>query len=344
MGALFLSACTGSALTASSWPGVTATEDTVYIAYGPHVYALDATTGSQRWQYPAEADTSISFYSAPALGIDNNQLIVGGYDNVLYSLDPENPTVPLWTFEGASSRYIGGVLTTDQGIFAPNTDGNLYAFDYSGNDLWPEAYSADEPIWSGPVIDETAIFISALDHHLHAIDIRSGTEIWSQDLETVSVSSPAYLDGVVYASTFGNKIFAIDAARGNVLWSFETDDWAWGSPTAADGVVYFGDVSGKFYAVDAGSGSRLWDFAADGGIFGSAMVLDGVIYFGTENGKVYALNSDGGTEWFYSLAGKIYSAPVTNGEYLFISSIEGDVLVTALDFNGTARWPFTPEN
>lgn len=344
LGAVLLSACTGSALTASSWPGITATEDTVYVAYGPHVYALDAESGSQRWQFPAEADNSISFYSAPALGVDREQLIVGGYDNVLYSLDPNGALEPVWTYEGAANRYIGSAFTTGSGVYAPNANGRLYAFDYQGNDLWGEPYSADDPIWSSPVADDKNIYVSALDHHLHAVDASTGREVWAQDLETVSVSTPALYEGVLYASTFGNKVFAVDADRGNVLWTFETEDWAWSSPTVADGIVYVGDVSGKFYAVDAGSGKLLWDFAADGGIFGGALVVDDIVYFGTENGFVYALTSDGEREWFHKLTGKVYSAPVTNGEYLYIASIEGDALVTALEFNGTARWPFAPEN
>ncbi len=345
VGAILLSACSGSGqLTASSWPGITASEETIFVAYGPHVYALNAANGSQLWQYPAEPDNNVSYYAAPALTDDGSQLILGAYDNVLYSIDPESGLPSGWSFAGANSRYIGNPLVTEEGIFAPNSDGYLYALDYTGQPLWREAYSTIEPIWAGPVTDNGAIYVAALDHQVHAIDKTTGSLIWTQDLETAISGTPAIVDGILYAGTFGSKVFALDADTGKILWTFDTKDWVWASPAVSDGVVYIGDVSGTFFALDAESGRIAWSFTAEGGIYGGALVLDGKVYFGTDTGKFYALTTEGRPDWFYTVTGKIYSAPVFNGEYLFVAAIDGDPLVTAIDLNGAARWPFSPEN
>lgn len=346
LSAIFLSACTGdsSRLTASNWPGLTATEDTVYVAYGPHVYALNAQNGSQRWKYPAEPDNKVAYYASPELADDGTQLILAAYDNALYSLNPETGLPSGWSFNGATNRYIGDPVATDTGIYAPNSDGHLYALDFSGSPLWDEAYSTFEPIWAGPVTDSDTVYVAALDHQIHALDLQTGAVRWTQDLETAITGTPALTDGILVAGTFGSKVFALDAESGKIRWTFETEDWVWATPAISDGTVFIGDVSGTFYAIEAASGNLIWSFAAEGGIYGGALVKDGKVYFGTEGGKFYALTTDGQSDWFYSLTGKIYGAPAFNGEYLFVATIEGDALVTALDLNGVARWPFSPEN
>jgi outer membrane protein assembly factor BamB len=46
-----LTSCRGAA-PATSWPGLAAAEGIVYVAAGAKVYALDAETGNQKWEFP----------------------------------------------------------------------------------------------------------------------------------------------------------------------------------------------------------------------------------------------------------------------------------------------------
>jgi len=88
--ALTLSACASSgALTASSWPGLSANGESAYLAANQFIYAVDTANGSIRWTYPAgKGDSKKTFFAAPVLTADG-QLLISGYDNVLYSLSPE---------------------------------------------------------------------------------------------------------------------------------------------------------------------------------------------------------------------------------------------------------------
>ena len=338
-----LSGCSGGALTATSWPGVTAADETVYVAFGPHVYAISAADGRLDWQYPDEADNNLTFFAAPALADDGSRLVAGAYNNTLYYLDAETGGLAEWTFSDASNRYIGNPLVLDDRIFAPNADGKLYALDLDAAPLWPAHFQTGEPIWAAPAVNGETIYIAALDHTIHAIDAASGQARWSVELETATTSAPTYAEGTLYVGTFGNKIIAMDTGSGDVRWEYETRDWVWASTAYADGVLYGGDIAGNFYALNAATGEPVWNFTADGGIYGGPLVLDGRIYFGTVNGQFYALTDEGDLDWSLSLSGKVYGPPVYNGEYIFIATIEGEDLLTAIDLNGTARWRFTPE-
>lgn len=83
-----LSACAGAANTATSWPGLTVDDQFAYVAYNTQVYAVDLSNGKEVWRFPDEPDNSVTFFADPEL-TDDGQLIVGGYDFNLYSLEPD---------------------------------------------------------------------------------------------------------------------------------------------------------------------------------------------------------------------------------------------------------------
>ncbi len=113
--ASLLSACAGVVLP-SGFPGVSSDQKTAYLAFNQYVYAVDLSNGTQIWRYPDKGSSSITFFASPALTPDG-QLIVGGYNNILYSLDPVSKAEK-WQF-AAKDRFVGSALVTPQGIFAP---------------------------------------------------------------------------------------------------------------------------------------------------------------------------------------------------------------------------------
>ena len=61
----------------------------------------------------------------------DGQLIVGGFDKKLYSLNPQTGQSN-WQFTDAHDRFFGGVLVVNNMIYAPNADYNLYALNLKG--------------------------------------------------------------------------------------------------------------------------------------------------------------------------------------------------------------------
>jgi outer membrane protein assembly factor BamB len=130
-----LSACSG-ATAASSWPGLSTDQNTAYLAYNQEVYAVNVADGNltEQWRFPNPVNNKISFYAPPAMSA-NKQLLAGGFDHILYSLNSDNGS-QVWAFAEAKDRYIAAPLVTDKAIFAPNADWNLYALDLNGKLLW----------------------------------------------------------------------------------------------------------------------------------------------------------------------------------------------------------------
>ncbi|HEX9013670.1 MAG TPA: PQQ-binding-like beta-propeller repeat protein, partial [Anaerolineaceae bacterium] len=173
--ALLLSACSG-ALAANSWPGLStdpSTATNVYVASGQRVYAVRASDNSMAWRFPADK-AGTGFFAAPKPTKDG-QLIFGGFDKILYSLNAQTGAQN-WTFTESADRYVAPVLVTDTAIYAPSTDHNLYALDLKGQKQW--AFKTGNMLWAQPSTDGQTIYLPSMDHNLYALGL-DGKQKWA---------------------------------------------------------------------------------------------------------------------------------------------------------------------
>lgn len=335
--------CTGRRITTSGWPGLTVHGDQAYLASGPHVYAINLDSGTLKWRFPAEAQGEMTFYAPPAV-LDEDQLILAGYDDILYSINPENGKEN-WSFVGPRDRLIAEPLVTDKAIFVTSADHNLYAVDHQGNQLW-EPFETGEPIWAAPAWSEDCecVVIASMDHKVYAVDPETGSEIWqTEDLGGPIVSKPAISeDGILYVSTFDNEVVAMDVETLRVRWRFTTEDWSWAGPVIDGDQLYVSDLSGNFFALDRSAGKQLWVLNPGGRIVSAPLVMKDMIYFGTDQGSLVVASREGAIQRSQDLTGKIYTSPDGNQEIFLVAPTEHDQLLLAFDENGAQLWNFSP--
>lgn len=335
--AFLLSSCSG-AMAASSWPGISGDEESVYVSYATRVYSLRLKDGSLNWRYPEKVEAAQTFF-APPLMVDD-QLIVGSYNKVLFSINSKSGTVN-WLFNGAKNRYIGSAGLVDSKILAPNADHNLYALDLNGNLQW--TFETDQALWSQPLNDGTQIYLAAMDHNIYALNYETGQKIWETDLGGAMLYSPELNSDRLFVSTLNSEVVAVDLSNGQVLWRNAVDNGIWSQPVFNDGVVYYGDSLGRIYAVSAEDGSIVWDYNFAENVVGTAAVMPEGIVFAGENGKLAALDFNGELLWNRSVSGKLYTGPVVVQDTLVLGIVGGEELVKAYNFEGTEIWSFTPE-
>ncbi len=331
--ALTMSAC-GSRLGANSWPGVSVADDTVYVAAGPVVYALQAETGNVQWAFVGD-EKSFSAYAAPAIAPDHRTIVVGDYGGVLYTLTPQGKII--WKFTQAQSHYVASPLVTEDAIYAPNADGTLYALNMQGQIMW--TFQAGQPLWGTPAFDGQRLYVPSLGHHLYAINAADGSVAWDVDLGGSLASQPTLHDGVVYVGTFAKEIVALEADTGKIIWRTPATGWVWSAPVYADGTLFVGDLEGKFFALDAETGQPRWTDNPDGAIVGQPTVHDGHVYFTSEQGLLLAFTEDGKPVWQNIIQGEIYAPPVwSESGALLVAPYKGDHLVVAVTEDGHIKW------
>ena len=343
--AILLTACSGgrSSMVASGWASVTADGETAYLAFSTQIIAINLSSGTEIWRFPAEADAKISFYAAPVM-TEDGQLIAGGYDNMLYSLNPKNGQVN-WKFDKAEGRYIDSPLVTADHIYAPSADHNLYALNMKGQPIWAQPFTTGEPLWSMPATDPECecIYLASMDHKVYAIDSQTGIERWhTEDLGGAMVGTPAVSDDqILYIGTFAKELIALNTQDGSELWRFSTEDWVWASPVIQDDTLYFGDLSGTFYAVDRQNGQVQWQIQPGGSIVGRPLVNADGIYFTTETGSLVSVAPDGAILMNQPYESSLHAGPVLAGNTILLTTSDPANLLIALDPNGVQRWSFS---
>lgn len=350
---VILSGCAGG-LTPTSWPGMTADAKNAYIAGGSYVYAVNLETGVQAWRFPDKASAN-PFDATPVLTADG-QLIVGGFDKKLYSLNPQTGQSN-WQFTEAHDRWYGGVFATDKMIYAPNADYNLYALNLQGQRQW--TFEADQSIWGQPVSDGANIYFGTLGRKVFAVNAQTGKQVWVQKMDGAILGSPVLgTDNSLYVGSYGGTVYALNTSNGKIRWSKTTSTWIWSGPTLDGGNLYVGDGNGKFWAFSASNGSTLWEKDLSGAIFGSPFIIGDKLVVGTVAGKDMDVRkaTTPGFVYFLDTAGKNLKQLPLPGLLQFISSPAGnknfvliaptgqstDPILLALDSTGTVKWSFTP--
>ncbi len=339
-----LSACSGTSTT-NAWSGVAANDTAVYFTNANALVAAKADTGSVIWSYPPQstskglfASTSTRYFSAPPV-IVGEQLIVGDYTGMLSSISTRDGK-DLWSFTGATGRYIDAPLVVNDTIIAQNTDATIHALDLNGNVLW--TFKGDYSFWATPATDGTTIYAPSMDHFLYAIDLAEGTLKWKKDLTGPLVGRVLLTeDGTIYVGDLNGELYAVKAEDGSVLWSQTLKSGLWSAPVKMDDKLYIGDQDGNIYILKAADGSLVSSLEIGSAILGGGVVMGDKIAFGDENGEIIAIGVDGSRAWTRTVTGKIYSNLVFAGDQLYVLTTKGDQPLHVFDANGNEIWNYS---
>ncbi|WP_432077388.1 PQQ-binding-like beta-propeller repeat protein [Streptomyces sp. YPW6] len=148
-------------------PGPAVTGGGVYLAdYLGTVYALDATTGKDRWRIATEARSSVE----PVLVAVGNVHVGSG--SALYTLDAVTGT-PKWRF-AAGGDVVGAPVVADGRVHFGSADHVLYTLDAAGGQLrWKLATGGE--ITGSPVARAGVVYACSKDRCVYALDALKGT-------------------------------------------------------------------------------------------------------------------------------------------------------------------------
>jgi outer membrane protein assembly factor BamB len=319
---LILAGCGGGQIQASSWPGVTQADGTLYIAFNQFVRAIDIETERETWHYPAEVDRALTFYAPPAVSEDGI-VILGGYDHKVYALAtgsgrPEK----VWVFDQSTDRIIGGPAISGEIVLIPSADHRLYALDLNtGQPVWDQPFEARHALWSAPLVDGDTVYLASLDHSVYALKLETGELIWESDLGSAISDTPVLSNGLLLCGNFEGLLYALDKENGREAWRFEVGGALWGNPVVDGGVVYVADVDRDAYALDLENGAELWRQTLKSSASTSPITNETKVFFVSEEGSIEAFLKDSGDPAWPSSAtvqGRLLADPILVADELFV--------------------------
>jgi outer membrane protein assembly factor BamB len=234
-------------------------------------------------------------------------------------------------------------------------------------------FKTNGQVLSSPAVADGTIYIGSSDHHLYAVDLRTGAQKWKFTAGSRITSSPAVADGRVYFGSYDGNFYALDAASGQLCWKFQTQgerrfagkhlhgmqpaaelmldpfDFYLSSPAVWHETVYFGSGDNNVYALDATSGQLRWKFATGNVVHASPAIANGTLFIGSWDSYFYAIDAQSGQlQWrfktgedpkIFNQVGIQSSAVVANGVVYFGCR---DSNLYALDAaNGQKKWAFS---
>ncbi len=348
-----------------SWPGLSADNETVYVAYGAGVIAYDVESRSQQWSYPEEPRTTLPFFAAPS--VQDGRIIIGNYGAsggflspspiiTIYGLEENDSSNPreLWTDNQlASDRIVAPPLQVEDIVYVGTADNKLFALDATnGVEQW--RFETTHSIWAQPTYYEGTLLVASLDRHLYALDAETGSLQWQTELSGALSGKPIVGNGLVYVTGFENKLQAIDIDSGEVSWVFDTSGWVWSAPALSNNVLYFADSTGVVYAIDAETKEPVWEreVNVNGLVQTSPVVHEGLVYIAsqgdpdseTEQGILVAFSAeDGAEEWRELTVAPLNTTPVIVGDEVVVTVQSETALLIGYNFEGDQTWTFMPQ-
>jgi outer membrane protein assembly factor BamB len=311
-----------------------ATDAHVYFACdNGYLYDLDRGTGKEVWRY----DLGDARVSRPLPHQVLDDIGIGEFD-----FDTSSPKPVL----------ADGVLYVGSG------DGSFHAVDAaSGQRIWRfvNAAGKDEDLavpWSkqgsrknrtDAVLDGPRVIFGSFDHHVYALDRRTGAQLWEKDTRTEITGSPALIAGKLILGNRGGLLAALDPATGERLWRTTL----WGSavestPVAGAGSVFYIGASDlrRVTAMDGADGRVLWRTDVYGWAWPAPAVTETVVYASAIGvspyqmrhlGSLVAIDRESGRirwrwpmpEWPGSWTNGFAASPAVEGRMLVVGGLDG---------------------
>jgi hypothetical protein len=160
---------------------IIAAYNTLYISTANGLYALDASTGAEKWIYP----TAMPLGHSPT--IYNGVAYVGGFDQKIHAINAYTGQ-GLWTFTAGTTDQLAAGFDTNplvvgDKLYAGNRNGVMYAIFIEGSQTGQLAWQHQTggQIHFSAAYKDNAIYFASNDNHAYALNATTGALIWQSD-------------------------------------------------------------------------------------------------------------------------------------------------------------------
>ncbi len=262
-------------------PAVTDTQ-VVFGGYNGHVYALNLSDGSQKWEYNTHSSI------VGGVVIAGNTVIAGNSDGNVVALDLDKGTPkPGWNIHTGERVWSTPVIDADT-VYVTSLDRKVYAYRLAdGSHVWTDS-SSKGAIAATPEVVNGHIYFGAFDKHLYALDKTSGSQLWqSPPAANWFWAQAVASDSTVYAGSLDGTIYAFSAQDGSVKWSQKLGDSVRGRPALVGGTLVVADRTGRVAGFDPADGTQKWKTELNSTALGDLVLTadKNAVMLVTEGGK-----------------------------------------------------------
>lgn len=251
---------------------------TVYVGSGFNLYAFDAATGKERWRFAMH----YAGQSSPV--VVGNQVFIGSQEGYLYAVDAGTGKAN-WQVNTDGLVFASPSVAGDNLLIGTDA-GNLLAIEMdNGHVAWRR--QLDGPIFASVAVDNETAYVTAANGFTYGVAISDGTVNWRAPVG--GDVSPVPGNGVVAVAAKDGGVYGLDAKTGETKWLFPAGASSLAAPVSAGNYIVIG-ADRNLYAIDATTGARAWAFLAGDTIETPSTVADGYVFFGSRDGFLYGVH------------------------------------------------------
>ncbi|MBL6609637.1 MAG: PQQ-binding-like beta-propeller repeat protein [Rhodobacteraceae bacterium] len=269
---------------------------------------------------------------------------------------------PLWTLsvgtgDRARNRITADPIVAEGIVFTLDSLSVLTATSTAGSRLWsrdltPSVERAGDADGGGIAYGDGVVFVSTGYGVLHALDPKSGSALWKQELKGSGNGRPSYFDGVVYLVSQDSVAWAIEAATGRIRWQLDhlsdVNNMSGSTgPAISEKLAVFGFGAGDLQAAFRGGGLTLWNATLAGGRSGRAVatiddiatspVISGsTVFAANSSGRIAAMHLDSGARLWTAPYGARSPLWPAGGSLFFVNDLGQLMRLDATD--GSKVW------
>lgn len=251
--------------------------NTLYVAAGYALLAVDAESGRERWSVP------LRFAGSCSPVVDGDLVYVATQEGYLSAFATQTGK-EVWNYRNDNLLF-GSPAVAEGIVIIADEAGKVTAIDArTGRELWQKAIGGEA--YTTPAIERGVAYVATNKPLLTAFNLKTGAQLWNRDIG--GESSPAVGDGVVFLGGDDQSVSALDASTGETRWSTPLGYAIRSSVTFTDDAVYIG--SGPMLsAINRKDGRTLWTHVTGGVVTADLAVVAETVIASSQDGYVYAL-------------------------------------------------------
>ncbi|MGE4568976.1 MAG: PQQ-binding-like beta-propeller repeat protein [Bacteroidales bacterium] len=176
-------------------------------------------------------------------------------------------------------------------------------------------------------VSGSLIAFGGCDAFVRVVDIETGLEIGSTELEVYIPSSPVFDENRLFVGDYNGTIYriAVNDTTRTKLFSPATDNGSYVALPAIDGNhLIFTSDDNKIYCIDKGNGKVVWSYLLGDACESSPVVADDKVLICTKNGKVFILDAKtGAKQWSWDAGEMITASPAVVDDRFYLLTSKG---------------------
>jgi outer membrane protein assembly factor BamB len=193
-------------------------------------------------------------------------------------------------------------------------------------------FHIEAPLRCTPTIAAGRVVLAGCDSRLHIIDVESGKEIDSVEIDAPTGSTAAMRDERAYFGTEGGTFYAINIPaapdkKASIAWKYrdpQRNQSIRAAAAVSDQIVVFGSQSRAIYVLGPANGEEKWNLPTRARVESGTVIAGNRIVAATATGKIYLLDAKSNeVKWEYDAGGGFTASPAVVDGRIILGNTDG---------------------